>query len=315
MVIARNNEATRVFQAQPEAVFHLFDQALLSLTQTGNDAAAWKTLLDPDKDRIGIKVLSVAGSQSGTRPAVAEAVVRSLLKAGVPSNHVIIWDKHLADLERAGFGTIAARWGIGLAGSAERGYDEKVFYENSLIGNLLWSDLEFGKKGEGVGRKSFVSRLLTEDITRIIQVTPLLNHNLAGVSGHLWSLAGGSVDNFQRFENDGRSLAIALPEIYALPALGDRVVLNLTDALICQYEGEQKTLLHYSIPLNQLWLSKDPVALDVLAINELDRQRSGARIPTRTASLEIYQNASLLDLGVSNPKQVEFIRRGSPPSE
>ena len=39
-------------------------------------------------------------------------------------------------------------------------------------------------------------------MTKIINVTPLLNHNLAGVSGILYGLAIGSVDNTLRFELD-----------------------------------------------------------------------------------------------------------------
>src|SRR4029077_4963418 len=102
-----------------------------------------------------------------------------------------------------------------------------------------------------------------------ITVTPLLNHNLAGVTGHLYSLAMGSVDNMRRFEFDSTRLATAVPEIYALPSLSDHVVLSITDALIGQYQGETMALLHYSTALNQLWVSRDAVALDVLAIQEL----------------------------------------------
>ena len=72
---------------------------------------------------------------------------------------------------------------------------------------------------------------------------------------------------------------MAVPEIYALPALGDRVALNITDALIGQYEGGARGLLHYSSVLNQLWFSRDPVALDTLAIKELDRERRALDAP------------------------------------
>ena len=101
-----------------------------------------------------------------------------------------------------------------------------------------------------------------------------------------------------------------MPEIYALPALGDRVVLNLVDALICQYEGGQSGLLHYSTILNQLRFSRDPVALDVLSIKELDRQRRNAHAPNVRPNLELYRNAALLELGVSElaKMQIETLR-------
>jgi hypothetical protein len=136
----------------------------------------------------------------------------------------------------------------------------------------------------------------------------LLNHNLAGVSGNLYSLASGSVDNFARFESDPGRLAIAVPEIYALPELSDHVVLNIVDALICQYEGGERGLLHYSATLNELRFSRDPVALDVLSIQELERQRSSSRAPAIKAAMELYNNAALLELGVSDPKAIQVER-------
>jgi hypothetical protein len=116
------------------------------------------------------------------------------------------------------------------------------------------------------------------------------------------------VDNTQRFENSAERLASAVPEIYALPALGDRVVLNIVDALICQYEGGQEGLLHYSASLNELRFSTDPVALDVLSIQALERLRGAPRFLSSTNSFELYQNASLLELGVSDFRKIQVER-------
>ena len=96
-----------------------------------------------------------------------------------------------------------------------------------------------------------------------------------------------------------------MPEIYALPVLGDRVVLNITDALIGQYEGGARGLLHYSAVLNQLWFSRDPVALDTLAIKELDRERRALDAPEFKPNLELYTNADLLQLGVNDPAKIQ----------
>jgi len=108
-----------------------------------------------------------------------------------------------------------------------------------------------------------------------------------------------------RFEDDPGRLAVAVPEIYALPALGDRVALNITDALIGQYEGSSKGLLQYSAVLNQLWFSHDPVALDTLAINELDRERQIIQAPAFKPNLPLYSNAALLQLGVNDSARIQ----------
>src|SRR4030095_8634624 len=104
-----------------------------------------------------------------------------LLAAKVPTNHIIIWDRQLADLRRAGFALLAQHYGVRLAGALDSGWDETAFYDSALLGQLIYGDLEFQKKADRVGRKSFVSKLLTKEITKIINISPMLNHNSVGV--------------------------------------------------------------------------------------------------------------------------------------
>jgi hypothetical protein len=300
--------ANTIYDFQPNAglVQKMVERGLTNFTGQATVTAAWHSLVST-QDVIGIKVFSTAGMLSGTRPAVVAAVIHSLLDAGVPAQHIIIWDKREDDLRAAGFFKLAAQIGVRAAGCVETGYDPTNFYQpdSAVIGNLVWGDLEFGMKGEGIGRKSFVSKIVSRQITKIISVAPLLNREDTGVCGHLCSLALGSVDNTLRFEGDAGRLAVAVPEIYALPALGDRVVLNITDALIGQYEGGSRGLLHYSTVLNQLWFSRDAVALDTLAIKELDRERRAYDAPEFKLNLELYVNAALLQLGVNDPAKIQ----------
>lgn len=304
VVIVQDAAATEAFRPQPERVQALVDRGIVHLTGKKDAVEAWQSLVSSN-DVVGLKVCSTPGPNSGTRPAVVEAVIKGLLASGLPASNLIIWDKHTVDLRLAGFFEFERRYGVRVAGAAQAGFDEKVFYDAPLLGNLLWGDLEFGKKGEGVGRKSFVSKLLTQQITKIININPLLNHNAAGVSGNLYGLAMSSVDNTFRFEQDSSRLATAVPDIYNLPPLGEHVVLNIVDALICQYEGGQQGLLHYSATLNQLRFSRDPVALDVLSVQELEQQRLHADAPVTKPNRDLYEFAALLELGVSDLKKIQ----------
>jgi hypothetical protein len=304
VVTVEDPAAIDAFRPRPDVVRAMVDRAITNLTEKTSVAAAWRTLVKT-QDIVGIKVFSSPGPNSGTRPAVAAAVVEGLLAARVPPDHIIVWDKYDVDLRLAGFFDLAERYGIRVAASASAGWDQGVFYESEILGNLVYGDLEFGMKSTGTGRKSFVSKLVSRDLTKIINITPLLNHSAAGVSGNLYSLATGSVDNLIRFEVSPGRLARAVPEIYAMEAVGDKVVLNITDALIGQYEGEERGLLHYSAILNQLRFSKDPVALDILSIRELDRQRTAAKAPVVVPNFDLYDTAALLQLGLSDLKRIE----------
>ncbi len=303
-----NRSATIAYTPQPAALVRMMREGLLRYTGQPTLRQAWESLRVTPQETVGIKVHSAPGANSGTRPAVAAAMVESLLEAGVPARQIVIWDRRLGELRLAGFFELAEKYGVKIAGSQEEGYDPAVAYETPLLGRLVYGDLEFGRKGEGIGRKSYVSKLLTQRLTRVITLTPLLNHNLAGVSGVFWGLCFGSIDNLLRFELDTDRLANALPEIYALPEVGDKVVLNVVDALICQYQGEERTLLHYSAALNQLWFSQDPVAVDVLGIQELQRQRRQSGIAEARVNLAIYENGSILDLGAADPAQFRIER-------
>jgi hypothetical protein len=298
IVSVENAGAITDFQANEAVVQAMVDCGLTNLTGKATVAEAWRTIVAPS-EIIGIKVFSAPGMLTGTRPAVVSAVIHGLLAAGVPSTNIIIWDKLEADLRAAGYFRLAKQLGVHAAGGLEAGWDPTNFYQpdTAIIGNLLWSDLEFGKTNLNAGRRSFFSKLVSRQMTKIISIAPLLNQEDAGVCGHFYGLALGSVDNTRRFESDSFRLANAVPEIYALPLLGDRVVLNITDALIGQYEGGARSLLHYSCVLNQLWFGHDPVALDMWSIKELDRERRTFDAPQFRPNLDLYSNAHLLQLG------------------
>jgi len=204
-----------------ERVASTFNHGLETFTRTATPAAAWLTLVKTN-DTVGLKVYSVPGPICGTRAATVRAAVQGLLAAGLPPGHIIIWDKHPAELRAAGYYDLGRDLGVAVMSATETGYDSNTFYlpDSPVIGQLVWGDLEFGQTNRDTGKRSFVSKLVSQRLTKIISLVPLINEDAAGVCGHFYSLALGSVDNTLRFENDPGRLAVALPEIVAQPAVG-----------------------------------------------------------------------------------------------
>ncbi len=307
IVIVQGEDLLQHFLPYDDRVAEAFNRGLAQFTRTTNLADAWHSLVTTN-DTVGLKIFSEPGPLAGTRPAVVRAVVRGLLAAGLPAEKIILWDKRLASLRAAGFVELGKELGISVVGAAESGYDTNTFYlpDSPVIGALVWGDVEFGKTNSGAGKKSFVSKLVSQRVTKIISVAPLINENDASLCGHFFSLGLGSLDNTRRFEGSGERLATALPEIYALPVIGDRVVLNVTDALIGQHQGGPATYLQFSTVLQQLWFSRDPVALDTLALQELIRERRQHDAPQLPNNFQIYTNATLLQLGISDPARIHI---------
>lgn len=296
VVKVKNPVATEAFLPREAAVRGMIDRAVLELTGERSVALAWQDIVSPT-NRVGIKVFSAPGKVSGTRPAVVAGIIEGLLAAGFDPDTIVIWDKRMADLGLAGYFELGERYGVRVAASAATGWDVNHVYESAAPGKPAWGDLEFASRDPEVGRRSHVTRIITEEVDAIISVAPLLNNNHAGVAGHLFSLAMGGLDNTARFETEPFRLDVAVPEIFALPEVGDRVVLSVTDALIGQYEGGQQSLLHYSRPLNEIWLSRDPVALDTLSMIELRQLRNTPLPEGVRTNFNLLRNASFLQIG------------------
>ncbi|NJN06419.1 MAG: DUF362 domain-containing protein, partial [Rhodobacteraceae bacterium] len=143
VVIVEDSLATVDYIAQPAIVRRMVEEGVLQLTGTEEPAAGWRQLVTTN-DRVGIKVYSGPGRFSGTRPAVVEAVVRSLLDAGLPASNVVIWDRSMVDLRLAGYTDLAAQLGVRVAASADTGYDTNHYYDTPLLGRLVFGDHEFG---------------------------------------------------------------------------------------------------------------------------------------------------------------------------
>ena len=307
VVVVHGDNLLNAFLPDDARVEAAFNRGLMSFAHEPTVGKSWRTIVSTN-DVVGIKVFSEPGPVSGTRPAVVAAVARGLLAAGLPRNHIVIWDRHADDLRSAGYFDLGRILGVCVAGADEDGYDTNTYYlpDSPVIGQLVWGDLEFGitTRDFGVGKKSYVSKLVSRQLTKIISVAPLMNEYAAGVCGHFFSLGLGSVDNTRRFEGNPDRLAVALPELNALPVIGDHVALYVTDGLLSQYEGGPAGYLQFSTVQNELWFSHDAVALDTMALKELVQQRQKFGAPDMPANLNIYTNAVLMQLGVNDPSRI-----------
>lgn len=331
-------ESVKLFTPQTSVVQSMIEAGLKSLFFKETATEALLSIVSP-QDVVGIKVYSLTGAATGSRREVVLALVHFLKQAGVPDSNIIVWDRSLDILRQAGYLEISKEFGFQVAGSVDEGFDKEVSYSSFFPSTLVAGDVEFplekrmnqsvlsdeelvkipeNHSEEQIGRRSFISTLLTKKLTKIILVTPLNHHNQLGVSGHIYSLASGSTDNFLRFESDGFRLSEAVAEVYAMEEVGDKVVLCITDALVAQYRGQSEGLLHYSKSLETLYFSKDPVALDWLSLKLMMRLRSSA--DRRSLSLSIFspagatlcENASLLELGYADDSKIDLVEINFP---
>ena len=307
--VASDTGATSAFVPDVAITRRLVLKALAAAAGKESAVAAWKTWVQSN-DVVGFKVTSAPGPLMGTRPVVVEALIASLLESGHPAENVLIWDRDPRDLQAAGFVDLARRLGVRIATSTESGWDASKYYESPILGKLVFGDLEFSKGDRfSVGKRSHVTQLLTKKVTRIVTVAPVLAHNSAGVNGHLLGLAFGSVDNMYRFDGDPARTAETVPEICALDDLMPKVLFGLSDALVAQIRGDDTARLHDTVALNEVRVSTDLVALDRLALADIETARKSYPIEGEKAfKTDLFVNAELLEMGVADLKRIDVLR-------
>ena len=132
-------DATRHFQPSPKQVLAMVESGVKHLSAQPSPITAWHHFISTN-DTVGLKINTRLGTLSGTRPAVVEAVVQGLIRADIPEKNIVIWDRELKDLTRAGYIPIAQRFGVQLAGARDSGYSS---WDTYTVPALHW-DLEKG---------------------------------------------------------------------------------------------------------------------------------------------------------------------------
>jgi uncharacterized protein (DUF362 family) len=254
VVIARDEALTR---GNPNDHRHLLckllDAALQKLTGAADATSAWRQFFGP-RDRVGIKVNALG---LATQPAVVDAIVAGLRRAEVPAENILIWDRLDVELAKAGFKLNKSGVGVQCRGTdAERagsGYENKI--ETS------------GQIG------SSFSKIVAEEISVLISVPVLKDHNLAGVSLGMKNFYG-AIHNPNKYHDHNCDPYIV--DVVAHRYIGKKWRLTVCDAVRAQYNAGPGAHPGFAWPFGGLIVGADFVALDAVATDLLEARRKEA---------------------------------------
>jgi hypothetical protein len=127
-----------------------------------------------------------------------------------------------------------------------------------------------------------------------------------GIAGCIYNMTIPNIDNWRRFAQGSRFGAESLAEIYSNPLIAKKVVFNLMDGLLAQYAGGPQPQPNYAIHHATLYASKDPVALDAVALKRLEEWRTRGSLRAIHPLATYIDFASQLGLGNSTPNRIEL---------
>jgi Domain of unknown function (DUF362) len=309
--VAHNPDAVSEFQVNSQIVHAMVDHLVLAVTGQPDVAKAWSSLVSPH-DIVGIKISAVGGELFTTHREVTNAIVDGLVAAGLSRNSIIVWDRSLGGITEAGYRPRSD--GYQLKSIAPRdGYDPKAIFSAPVLGKLIWGDLEYkaepGKTvplsdTQNTSNISHFSRIISSEVTKIINVPVMSNTEVNGIAGCLYNVTIPNVDNWRRFAQNTGFGAASIAEIYSHPLVGKKVVLNLMDGLVAQYAGGPESQPFFSEHHATLYASKDPVALDAVALKKLEEWRKRGSLPVIGRKAAYVQVAGEMGLGNVAPERI-----------
>lgn len=311
--IARDPDAVRDGRVQSGSVRRMVDALVLRATGQSDVASAWRTLVAPG-DRVGLKVSAAGAPVSSTHPAVVAAVADGLVAAGVAPDRIVIWDREWQAMARAGYGGLSRRHRV-IATDLAGGYAEKEFVTAAVMGKLIVGDREFKPRAgsaDQTSSRSHISNVLAGWVDKVVHIPALTDHFASGLNGAVSGMVLDNLDNWRRLARPPHFGDPYLPEAYADPRLGGKVVLTVVDALRPQYAGGPFPGAEYIASYGAILVSRDPVAADAIGVGILERFRAEAGMPPLAPMTRWLESAEVHGLGIADRSRLRLVAVPAP---
>jgi len=308
----RNPDSIKDYKTNPHVVREMVNRLVMAVTGQPDVARAWGSLVSPG-ERVGIKISAAGGELFTTHHDIVNAIVDGLAAAGHPRSSIIVWDRSLGGIKEAGYRPAADGYQV-KAIAPHDGYDAKAMVSAPVVGKLVWGDFEYvGDTGkmplfadaEATSNVSHFSKLISSDVDKVINVPVMSVSETNGIAGCIYNMTIPNIDNWRRFAQGSRFGSGSLAEIYGNPLIAKKVVLNLMDGLMAQYAGGPQPQPNYAVHHGTLYASKDPVALDAIALNLLEEWRKRGSLRPVGPVAAYIDVAKDLGLGNSAPNRIE----------
>jgi uncharacterized protein (DUF362 family) len=265
-----------------------------SLTGDARDDDAWARFISP-KDVVGIKVNCSGAPRIRSTPEVVAAIAEKLVAVGVPANNIWVYERFEDQLKSVGYGKFLPAgvniFAVETSRSSILGYDPKTYVETNFFGEE--------------DTRSNVARLVSETLTKIVNVPNMKEHQASGVTGCLKNIAYGNFSNVARSHQFEKTNTLSfIGTLAAVEPVRSRVVLNIMDGLRgVWHAGPFSDMPQFRFYPKQMMIGTDPVAMDRKLIDVIEEKRKAE------GAVSIFDRSpSHVGKDNSNPNTNHFIR-------
>jgi uncharacterized protein (DUF362 family) len=263
------DEATERVDAA--SVRRMISAGMRALTGDANERDCWARFFTP-QDVVGIKVNCSGAPNIMSNPEIVADIARNLVAVGVPPKQIYVYEKFQNQMDTVGYEKYVPQ-GVHV-GAAEkrrgmiRGYDPRVYVETDFFGEE--------------DTRSYMVRLVSETLTKIINVPNMKEHRASGVTGCLKNISYGhfsNVDRSHRWEKTNTQTYIGtLASVEPIPS---KTVLNIMDGLRgVWHAGPFSADKKFRFFPKQMMFGTDPIAMDRLLIDVIEAKRKSENAPS-----------------------------------
>ncbi len=265
-------------QYQKEPVAAMLRRGMCELTGAPDWIAAWRTFVEPG-ETVGIKLNPSSLPWVISAPEVVHEIIAGLEAAGIARKSIVLYDRYKNLFLKAGMDKWAPD---GVRTSWATDYVDNVQQRMDGYDPDHWMDMQLTLPGftfdDEHARRSYAAVFISREVDKLVNLCLLKHHQSAGITFALKNMSHGLVNNVNRSHSSPMLNACGafIPASVSIPVIRDKTVLHIGDAVQALYHGgpvmKEEARKFIWLP-KRMYFATDPVALDKIGWEELDRKR------------------------------------------
>jgi hypothetical protein len=287
------------------------------------EASLGQKLTPGEKGKVGLKIYADSGPGLATPLGLTKAVIAALERRGYTKDRIFLVGLNQQRLRFTGYLPSLVTNKSAFDGhkvyvlESGRYFDPVWFYDSPLPSRfdpiLAQKSVESFDPETTLeeDRKSFLATPLFVDADFWINLPVYTDHTVLGVNGALVNATLWNASNTARFFRSPASAPAAVAEMSAIPELRGTWMFTLASLERYQFIGGPWFNSLYTISEPLLWLGTDPVLLDALMLERINRHRAREGFKPVSDDIRTLEFASILGVGSRKISDARFVPVGN----
>ena len=245
-------------------VGRMLNEGMKELTGESSPAAAWQRFIEPH-DVVGIKINSSGAPVCYSSPEIVREIIAALRSIGVPAENIVVFDRYSYEIELGSYQALVP------AGTRVVGIEYGAF-DAARYDFDVYCDADFFGESE---TRCFLAKVVTQELTKIINIPTMKDHSASGVTGCLKNLGYGCFNNVARTHQQPYTFTDPLiGYLCSTEPLRSKTVLHIMDGMREVWHGGPITShWEFVYEAKTLFIGTDPVGVDTVELEAIEKKR------------------------------------------